>query len=42
MQKLAATSKIIDFDTTVAPVLHVWLVFEKCYEKMKHIKYNLY
>ena len=40
MQKLAATSKNIDIVTTFCFFLtHVWLVFEKGYDKMKHVLY---
>ena len=42
MQKLSATSKIIDNDTTTAFVTVVWLVFEKDYDKMEHVNYNLF
>ena len=42
MQKLAATSKIIDIDNTTALVSHVCLVFEKIYDKMEHANYTLY
>ena len=38
MQKLAATSKITEIDTTTAFISHVRLVFEKGYDKMKHVK----
>ena len=43
MQKLAGTSKIFDIDTTAAFVSHMfWLVFEKNYDKMKHVLYDLF
>ena len=42
MQKFAATTEIIDIDTTTACLTHVWLVFEKGYDIMKHVKYYLY
>ena len=39
----SATSKINDIDTTTAFVLNMsdWF-FEKCFDKMKHVNYNLY
>ena len=42
MQKLAATSKSIDIDTKIA-FYHTCLTsYEKFYDKMKHVNYNLY
>ena len=42
MQKLAATNKTIDNGTRTALYLtHVWLVFEKELDKIKHIIYSL-
>ena len=43
MQKLATTSKYNDTDKKTAfLVTHVRLVFEKYFDKLKHVKYNLY
>ena len=44
MQKIAATNKIIDIDTTTAFVSpHTCSnSFEKDYDKKKHVNYKLY
>ena len=42
MQKLAATNKIDDIDTTTAFVSHMSDWFLKNVDKMKHVTYILY
>ena len=38
MQKLDAINKIVEIETTIAFTL---LVFERGYDKMKHVNYNI-